>query len=42
MSTDWKDMSHDLGEIVYAHQLKGYELQFDPRCRRPAYEDGTF
>ena len=42
MSTNWKDTSHDLGEIAYVYRLKGHELRFDPRRRRPAYEDVTF
>ena len=35
-------MSHDSGGIAYVYQLEGYELQFNPCRRRPAYEDGTF
>lgn len=35
-------MSHNLGGIAYAYQLKKHELWFDPYCQRPAYKDGIF
>ena len=41
MPTNWKDTSHDLGEIMYVYWLEGHELWFDPRRHRPAYKDGT-
>ena len=39
LHTDLKDISHDTGGIAYVYRLKGHELRFDPRRRRPAGTD---